>query len=555
MSGEHEQPTGPLEQRPTRVRWLVFALCGSTSFLLYLHRYTWGMIKPYVADEFDWDYTTLSMLDSCFNLSYGIGQIPFGILGDWFGPGAILGSTILLWSLSMGAMTLATGITSMYVARFSFGLMQAGCYSNLSKVTKVWFPYNVRTSVQGFVSSFCGRSGGAISNLLFGALLLGALQMPWRQALGLLTIIGLLYGVAFLYMFRSSPAKHPWTNEAEQKLITADDEDAVFQQGSSLKWSTALRSGNMWIFMFQQFTSAFADNLYPFWIPLFLLVEKGVDIGSAGLLASLPLFGGALGGLTGGILQNRLIQKTGKRRWVRSGIGMTGKLLAAVLMFISLGFDSAIVIGCLLACVKFFGDWSQPTVWGTATDIGGRNSATVFATVNMSGSIAGFVASPIMGALILYFSQTPSVTGEQLTATPSTTPLTAQTAVDQENGARVYLFQLGQKAIVEGSVSATLADGGQTLATFDISAQRVFQVNSKADGPQIDARKSRVHWQKGLVTLHLDGQLTAPSLSVDYQHIRYGRGWSALFVSLAVIYLASALSWLFIDCTRKLSDE
>ncbi|MEO1997592.1 MAG: MFS transporter, partial [Planctomycetaceae bacterium] len=426
MDGELKQHKAVHAEQPTRVRWLVFALCGSTSFLLYLHRYTWGMIKPYVAEEFDWDYTTLSMLDSCFNLSYGIGQIPFGILGDWFGPGAILGSTILLWSLSMGAMTLATGVTSMYIARFTFGLMQAGCYSNLSKVTKVWFPHNIRTSVQGFVSSFCGRSGGAVSNLLFGALLLGTLHMPWRQALGLLTVAGLVYGVVFLYLFRSSPSKHPWTNAAEQELVTADDEDAVFEHGSSLKWSTALRSGNMWVFMFQQFTSAFADNLYPFWIPLFLLVEKGVDIGSAGLLASLPLFGGALGGLTGGVLQNRLIQKTGKRRWVRSGVGMTGKLLAAVLMFVSLGFDSAIVIGCLFACVKFFGDWSQPTVWGTATDIGGKNSATVFATVNMSGSIAGFVASPIMGALILYFSQTVPVAGEQLIAEP----VTAQSSAD-----------------------------------------------------------------------------------------------------------------------------
>jgi len=551
MDGQLEQHNTGQSEQPTRVRWLVFALCGSTSFMLYLHRYTWGMIKPYVADEFDWDYTTLSMLDSCFNLSYGLGQIPFGILGDWFGPGVVLGSTILLWSLSMGAMTLATGVTSMYIARFTFGLTQAGCYSNLSKVTKVWFPHSVRTSVQGFVSSFCGRSGGAVSNLLFGALLLGTLHMPWRQAIGLLTIAGLLYGAAFLYLFRSSPAKHPWANAAEQDLVTAEDEDAVFEHGSSLKWSTALRSGNMWVFMFQQFTSAFADNLYPFWIPLFLLVEKGVDIGSAGLLASLPLFGGALGGLTGGILQNRLIQKTGKRRWVRSGIGMTGKLLAAVLMFVSLGFDSAVVIGCLFACVKFFGDWSQPTVWGTATDIGGKNSATVFATVNMSGSVAGFVASPIMGALILYFSHSVPGTGQELAPQPMQ-PTTAAATTSLPP----YRFQLGHKAIEEGSISAKLSDGDQVIATFSISKQRAFDVQTHSQtAPQIDARGSRVNWQKGLITLQVERRLSDPKLQVDYQHILYGRGWSALFISLAVIYLASSISWLFIDCTRKLSDE
>jgi hypothetical protein len=32
-------------------------------------------------------------------------------------------------------------------------------------------------------------------------------------------------------------------------------------------------------------------------------------------------------------------------------------------------------------------------------------------------------------------------------------------------------------------------------------------------------------------------------------------GWTALFVSIGCIYLASALSWLFIDCTQTLEEE
>ncbi len=105
-------------QRPTNVRWLIFTLACATSFILYLHRYTWGFMKKDVGEEFDWDPATLGVLDSCFNLSYALGQIPFGILGDWFGPASILGSTIVLWSLAMGATTLATGFVTMYVVRF-----------------------------------------------------------------------------------------------------------------------------------------------------------------------------------------------------------------------------------------------------------------------------------------------------------------------------------------------------------------------------------------------------------------------------------------------------
>ena len=31
-------------ERPTQVRWLIFALACATSWLLYLHRYAWGVI-------------------------------------------------------------------------------------------------------------------------------------------------------------------------------------------------------------------------------------------------------------------------------------------------------------------------------------------------------------------------------------------------------------------------------------------------------------------------------------------------------------------------------
>jgi hypothetical protein len=32
-------------------------------------------------------------------------------------------------------------------------------------------------------------------------------------------------------------------------------------------------------------------------------------------------------------------------------------------------------------------------------------------------------------------------------------------------------------------------------------------------------------------------------------------GWTALFVGIGVVYLLSALSWLFIDCTKTVEGE
>ena len=40
----------PPAERPTRVRWLIFGLACAVSWLLYLHRYAWGVIRPAIKD-------------------------------------------------------------------------------------------------------------------------------------------------------------------------------------------------------------------------------------------------------------------------------------------------------------------------------------------------------------------------------------------------------------------------------------------------------------------------------------------------------------------------
>jgi nitrate/nitrite transporter NarK len=69
-------------------------------------------------------------------------------------------------------------------------------------------------------------------------------------------------------------------------------------------------------------------------------------------------------------------------------------------MFVAISQDGAVAAGWALFAVKFFTDWSQPTVWGTCTDIGGRYSATVFGVINTSGSIGGLVSPIAFGAIL-----------------------------------------------------------------------------------------------------------------------------------------------------------
>jgi sugar phosphate permease len=396
-NGTSKDAAAPGLDRPTHVRWLIFTLACAVSWLLYLHRYSWGVIRLDLKEETpQLTDGELGWLDGLFSATYALGQVPGGLAGDLIGPRAVLSVLILSWSGCVGWLGWARGFWSLGAIRAVFGLAQAGAYPNLSKVTRSWFPLETRTTVQGIVASLSGRAGGACASLLVATVLMGMLHLTWREALVVLGGTGMFFGLGFVLLFRNSPREHPWSNEAEQRLVVGDAKPSasVRQERFRLTGTSSVTLGALLVY---SFASTFADTLYVNWIPQFLRESKGQSLSLMGIYAGLPLWGGALGGAVGGVLNDVFIRATGSRRWGRSGVAFTGKLLAAFLLAASVSESDGRWVMVMLMVCKFFGDWSLTTQWGTITDISGRASGTIFGLVNTAGAIAAFVAGPAMG--------------------------------------------------------------------------------------------------------------------------------------------------------------
>ena len=145
----------------------------------------------------------------------------------------------------------------------------------------------------------------------------------------------------------------------------------------------------------QSILSTFADNIYSNWVPLFVAEVYHLKYKEMGIYSSLPLLGGAIAGLVGGILNDYAIARTGNRRWSRGGVAFAGKATAALLTSAALFFyDSPHVFCGFLFFVKFFGDWSLATSLGVVTDIGGKATASVFGFNNAVAGI-GSITAPL----------------------------------------------------------------------------------------------------------------------------------------------------------------
>jgi sugar phosphate permease len=404
--------------RPTRVRWSVFALAFGTSALLYLHRYVFAFVKPTLAEEWGLNNTQLGQLDSAFSVCYTLFQFPLGVVADLAGVHRVLTGLMVVWCGGLAMTAWAPSVRMMWFAQAIHGTGQSAVYACLNRVARMWYAPGVRTTLQGAVGVLAGRLGALSSSLVFTSLLLGVLRLDWRTAIWILVAVGVVHLLLFAIVFRNSPREHRAVNDAEARLIEGDDPAASSSGPGSIgrnappypplaKGETGgvgamLRSMTprsllnlMWLAV-QSILSTFADNVYSNWIPLFLAQVHHLEFKRMGIYSALPLLGGAIGGLVGGILNDYFIALTGNRRWSRVGVAFVGKGLAAVLLFAALWvYDRPYAFCVCLFFVKLVGDWSLTTSLGVVTDIGGRATASVFAFNNSVAGI-GFIAAPIV---------------------------------------------------------------------------------------------------------------------------------------------------------------
>jgi len=385
------------DERPTHFRWVVFMLGCGTSWMMYLHRYVFSMIKPRLSDA-GVSESELGVLDSVFAICYVAFQIPSGVITDVFGAHIYLTAAIAIWSIAL-AMHTIPGFGPLSVGRGLMGAAQAGVFAAISRVTRTWFPLSVRTTVQGFMGVFAGRIGGMSANLIYGTVMLGLFALSWQSGALIVAGAGIGLAVLFLLLFRNSPRQSRFVNEAEAELIEVG-ESAASRRKMPFKEMFRRMSprsiANLLAVTLSAFLSTMADNLFSNWIPLFLYQVYQLKFTEMGIYSALPLLGGAIGGVAGGMFNDFLLRNLGSRRWARSLVGVIGKCGAAVWLGVALLFyDNPYAFCLMLVVVKFFADMEVATRWGTVTDIAGPATASVF-SFNNSVAAIGQIAAPLL---------------------------------------------------------------------------------------------------------------------------------------------------------------
>ncbi|UWZ84866.1 MFS transporter [Occallatibacter riparius] len=371
--------------KPTRTRYRVVVLAIGLAVLSYVQRVAISGAAVPIAHDLRLSKEQMGLVFGAFGLAYALFEIPAGLMGDKLGVRRALTRIVLAWSAFTALTGAAWNVVSLVVIRFVFGAGEAGCFPNLTRMLSAWLPAHERVTAQSLLWA-CTRWGGAITPPLT---LLCIQWFGWRWAFVSFAALGLVWCAIFLAWFKDDPGTHGSVNAAEREMLDASRK--LTMHGSEESWLRLLLTRRVAVLGLQYFCFSFVWYFYITWLPTYLREGRGQSARDAALFAMLPLLFGGFGSLAGGIAARRLP----RRAIALGGFAATAMLLIAFPRIEHVG-PAMVVMGL----ASFASDLTMPISWDACVDIGAGYTATVAATMNMLGNLAGFV-SPVIGGLLL----------------------------------------------------------------------------------------------------------------------------------------------------------
>lgn len=400
----------PAPGRPTRVRYVVLAAGCTMALLAYVHRLAFSLYAPEIKQEFSLGDKDVGNLMAAFLLSYALFQVPAGLAGDRLGARLLLTLFILYSSLITAAIGLvprsgsATGelppllvepLVLLLFLRAAFGVVQSGAFPVFTRVIADWMPLTERGSAQGAMWA-ASRLGGALVPVVLAWLL--KVYGSWRIPIELVAALGLLWSAAFWYWFRNRPEEMAQVNAAERELILCGQLTSP-GPAPATPWARILGSRSAWCLCLMYGCCGPAGNFMLTLLPLYLSGHRMLSPEARGWLVGLPLAGGFVASLLGGVVSDGLIRRWGSRKWGRRFNGLTGLVLAGLAFAASAYVEDVYLLALLLCAAQFGNDFNMGPGWAACADVGERYAGTISGAMNMTSNITGAAGAALAGYL------------------------------------------------------------------------------------------------------------------------------------------------------------
>jgi MFS transporter, ACS family, hexuronate transporter len=283
------------------LRWWIIALVCLGTIVNYLSRNALGVLAPQLKTMLHMSTQQYSYVVGAFQVGYTIMQPVCGVIIDLIGLRIGFAIFACLWSLVGCLHGFAGGWVSLAALRGLMGLSEAVAIPAGMKVVAEWFPNKEKSIAVGYFNA-----GTSLGSLLAPPLVIFlSLRYGWQTAFAVTGALGFVWA-AMWYLFYRSPADHPGISQKERDEIIGGQTSIVGPGKHGIK--QVLRTRRFWAIAQARFFAEPAWQTFSFWIPLYLVTERHMDLKEIALFAWLPFLAADMGGLFGGYLSPFLMK-------------------------------------------------------------------------------------------------------------------------------------------------------------------------------------------------------------------------------------------------------
>jgi len=358
---------------------LLLLLLVLLSVLTFVDRLCIAVAGPRMQAELGITTEQWGWVLGAFVLSYGLFEIPTGMMGDRWGQRAVLARIVLWWSAFTALTGVMTGFAPLVATRFLFGAGEAGAYPNMAGVVAQWFEKSSHARAQGYIWG-ASRAGGALAPLLVVPI---QQAFGWRPAFWIFGAAGVIWCVAWLALYRD-PVKTATTGSSPH---------------ATWPWKSILASRQMWIIMAMYASYAWGSWFYFSWLHTYLIKGRGFTENEMAAVASLPFAFGAAANIGGGYLSDFACRKLGIRRG-RTIVGSTCLAASACMLVATAILPGKVAAAVLLTLGFGVMDLMLPSAWALCIEIGGPHAGAVSGAMNTAGQLGGFVCTVVFGYVV-----------------------------------------------------------------------------------------------------------------------------------------------------------
>ncbi|MEX3933654.1 MFS transporter [Paraburkholderia phymatum] len=358
-------------------------------FITYLDRVNVSTAAAGFGKEFHLSHTEVGLVFSAFAYPYLVFQIIGGWVSDRFGAKRTLLACGAIWALATLLTGFAGGLISLLVARVLLGFGEGATFPAATAAMSRWVAKEKRGFAQG-ITHAAARIGNAVAP---GVIVLVMTTWGWRESFYICGAFSLLWVVVWALTFTEHPKEHRRITQAELDMLPAPK-----PKTANVPWKALFK--RMAPVTIVYFCYGWTLWLFLSWIPQYFLHSYHLDLKKSAVFASAVFFAGVIGDTLGGIVTDKLFERTGSLKRARSWMVSICMLLTlASLVPLMLTHNLYVSMVCLSSGF-FFAEMTIGPMWAIPMDIAPEHSGTASGMMNTGSALAAIISPVLSGYLI-----------------------------------------------------------------------------------------------------------------------------------------------------------